>query len=114
METPEQIEARLRQQFPVVTERVNGVDAALGPAAYEAKIAEWVANELAAQQAAADEEARRELRRQVRIARTRLQQIRDATGAFSNAQRDAAIKDVARILDGLIGVVVDLALIERE
>lgn len=113
METPAQIEARLRAEYPTLTARVNGEDVALSPAAYEAKIAEWVLAELAAQQAADDEAARKDLRRQIRLARTRLQAIRDAA-SFTNAQRDAAIRDTARILDGLIGVLIDLTLVERE
>lgn len=114
METSAQIETRLRAEYAVLTERVNGEDVTLDQVAYDATIAEWVKAELAVQQAAAHDAARAGLRRQVRTARTRLQQIAGASGSFSNAQRDAAIEDVARILDGLIGVVIDLALIERE
>jgi len=61
----------------------------------------------------AEEEAARAQAEQVRLARTRLSQIATAT-TFTAAQRDAAIKDTARILNGVIGVLIDRALIERD
>jgi len=42
-----------------------------------------------------------------------LSQIATAT-TFTAAQRDAAINDTARILNGVIGVLIDRALIERD
>jgi hypothetical protein len=110
-QTRAEIEAGFRAQYPTMTEQVNGEDRLLTAPEYEARLAGWVDAELARQQELDAEAARKETRRQVRLARARLQQIRDAA-SFTTAQRDAAIKDLARILDGLILVVIDLALIE--
>lgn len=100
-------------QYAVLTSDVNGETVTLTEPERLARINEWADATLAAEQEADAQAALKELRRQVRLARTRLQQIRDASGTFTNAQRDAAIKDVARYLDGLIGVLIDLNLIER-
>lgn len=112
----EVIETRLRLLHPTITTQVNGTDTVHGPgdAEYEDTMDRWAESERQFQLDAEAEAALRELRRQVRVARTRLQQIAGATGTFTNAQRDQATKDIARFLDGLIGVLIDLDLIERE
>lgn len=112
--TAAEIETNLRQANPVIQDNVNGVNVVLNQQQYDARIASWVAAELANQDAAAQQDALRQLRQQVRVARTRLQQIRDTTGTPTNAQRDQAIKDIATYLDGLIGVLIDLNIIERQ
>ena len=114
-ETRDAIAARLRAdpEYAVLTRTVNGETHTLSADEREARITDMAD---AIQQSQLDAEvltALKDTRRQVRLARTRLQQIRDASGAFTNAQRDAATKDLARYLDGLIGVLIDLALIER-
>ena len=115
-ETTQQIEARLRADpaYAVLTRVVNGAAQTLTAAERDARIAEEAA---AIRQQHLDAEAAaalKTLRAQVRTARARLQQIHTAAPPFSNAQRDAAIQDTARFLDGLIGVLIDLNLIERE
>ena len=107
------IEARLRTEYPTLTVRVNGTNTPLALAAYDLRIAEMAVAERKAQLAGEADAALKDLRRQVRTARTRLQQIATAAPPFSNTQRDAAIQDTARFLDGLIGVLIDLNLIER-
>lgn len=111
-ETRQQIETRLRAEYPEMKAIENGVERTLGKAEYDATMTEWVENEFVRQLAEDAETARKETRRQVRAARVRLQQIAGASGTFTNAQRDAAIKDVARFLDGTIGALIDLSLIE--
>lgn len=111
-QTREQIEAQIRADNPApLHELVNGEVLEVTGAAYDAQIAIWVDNTLAQQIAEDGEAARVERRRQVRIARTRLQQIRDAT-SFTNAQRDAALRDLARIVDGIIEAMIDTKIIE--
>lgn len=109
--TRAEIEAAFRASDPVMRVTEDGVERVLSVPEYEARLAEWVETKLAAELAADAEAARKELRRQVRAARTRLQAIRDTT-SFSNASRDAALRDLTRVLDGLIGVLIDRALIE--
>ena len=106
------IEARLRTEYPTLTARVDKQDVPLDQGAYDARIAEMAVAERQAQLDAEADAARKELRRQVRVARTRLQQIATAVPPFSNAQRDAAIQDTANYLDRLIGILIDANLIE--
>lgn len=114
-ETQQQAEARLRGRYPQPqVASINGEDVAMTQAAYDAWIAASATAEVATQVEAEAEMARLEVRRQVRAARTRLQQIEAAGGALTNAQRDQGIKDIARIVDRVIGVLIDLRLVERE
>lgn len=99
-------------QYAVLTESVNGEVVTLSASERDALLTTWATNERQRQLDNEAAAALKELRRQVRLARTRLQQIRDATPPFTNAQRDAATQDIARYLDGLIGVLIDLRLIE--
>lgn len=109
--TREQHEAEIRTQTPeiVVTDGERRSVFRPGDPEYEADIAAWVEQHLAAEVEIEAEAGRAELRRQVPLARTRLQEIADVAGAPTAAQRDAAIRDIARILDRLIGAVVAAA-----
>lgn len=100
-------------QYATLTESVNGEAVPLSPAERNARLDEWASNERQRQLDAEAETARKTLRSQVRAALTRLDQIAEATGSFTNAQRDAAIQDMARFQAGLIRVLIDLHLIER-
>lgn len=115
METREEIDARLRLEHPEIAVVENKVRRVLDPAAYEVRLAQWVDAELARQGREDEDEARRQLRRQVRLALTTLNDnIALLSGTPTAAQVRGCVLDNARVLRGLISVLIDLALIERE
>lgn len=113
-ETRPEIETRLRAEHPAMTARVNTQTVTLDSAAYEARLAEWVDNELARQVADEAEAAERAFRQAVHERMVRLRQIADFTGASNNTQRDAAIKDIADSLHRLGRVLITRGIIEAE
>jgi hypothetical protein len=107
------ITANLKAAYPTLAQTVNGATSTLTQTQYDARIAEMAQAELDRQVAADTAATQKALRDQVRTARTRLQQIRDATpGTATNVQRDQAISDIANYLDKLIGALIDRGIVE--
>ena len=99
--------------YTTLTRNVNGEDALLSTAERDAKLTTWAANERQRQLNAETEEARKTLRRQVRLARTTLIAIRD-DATITQAEAVAYIRQLATIQLGVIDALIDLRLIEPE
>lgn len=113
-ETAQQIETRLRATYPTMTETVNGVERTLMTPEYDAKMAEWVAAELARQQEADDAASKKALRRQVRLALATLTtDLATLGGSPTQAQVRTIVQHNCQILQGLIQTLIDLRLVER-
>jgi hypothetical protein len=83
METPEQIEARLRADYPQIRVHEDGVDRVLSEAEYEARIAAWVVAEVARAQRAATTDAERADRE---LLRARYDALKAGTASAAQVQ----------------------------
>lgn len=112
-QTLPQITAALTAAYPTLSVTANGVSATLSQSAYDARIAEMAAAELANQQAADAAAGKKAVRRQARLALATLAtNITLLTGAPTQAQVKGCVLDNAKILQGLIQVLIDLQLVE--
>jgi hypothetical protein len=114
-ETLAQIDARMRTEYPTLKVVVNGVESVLGQAAYDARIAEMAQFVLAGQLADEAEAARKDMRRQVRLALTALDAdiVTLNTGSPTLAQMRPMLERTDRTIVGLIRALIDLRLIEQ-
>ena len=100
-------------QYAVLTSTVNGEAVTLSDAERLALINEWADNQLALEVETEAEATRKAIRDQVRTARAMLIAIRDDAN-MTNAEAVQNIRDLARIQLGVITVLIDRALVERE
>lgn len=122
-ETPEQIDVRLRTENPELVDYIRGEDGGkrvvrIGPedAAYDARIAEMVAADLATQAGTEVRVQQVDRSRQAKLAiatlAANLTRLTDGQ-AMSAAQMRPMITDLTRITIGVIRVLQDHDLVER-
>lgn len=116
-ETLEQITTRLKAEYPTLYGSANGERYELPPKEYEEEIARWAANEREQHLADEAEATRKDARRQIRAGLTALNAdiaTLAGTSGLTVAQMRPMLLRTNRALVGLVAILIDLNLIERE
>ncbi len=94
------IEARLRTEYPEMFVEENGVRRKLSAADYDARITEWVANEVRREEKEVTTEAHRALAERVRLAQTLLAEpVTTANAVAKLTQTRTIMSELIAFLD---------------